>query len=443
LRSNSVLADDDFDVVIVTPTYLSSNPRVVKEADALARAGLRVCVVFSQGPVAWARADDETVTAGRGWRAHPVRWSRTRRGESAAYWRSTLRFHLARRLPFSTRGPLPVVLRAECRTFSELAAAAAEIKGRLYVGHYPEGLAAAAAAAAKRNAQFAYDVEDLHTGEDADTPRGRARSSRVFQIERRYIGACAYVSAVSSHVADAIAERYPGVVPFVVYNTFPWEDRASIDGETRDRRGPATSLYWQSQVIGFDRGLQDVVRALGRVEGPFQFHVRGWYTAEVAAELDGLARTTGVAGRMFLHPRVPPSTLLSRAVEHDIGLALEQPISANKMLTASNKLFFYLLAGLAVVATDTIGQRTVLQQIPGAGDLYPPGDVEALATILNRLMNDPALLARRRQAALGAASSRWNWETEQGRLVEVVHRVLKLEPRSTLSFAGAARQLAD
>jgi len=39
----------NFDVVIVTPTYLSSNPRVVKEADALANAGLRVCVVFSQG----------------------------------------------------------------------------------------------------------------------------------------------------------------------------------------------------------------------------------------------------------------------------------------------------------------------------------------------------------------------------------------------------------
>jgi glycosyltransferase involved in cell wall biosynthesis len=443
LRSNNVPADDDADVVIVSPTYVSSNPRVVKEANALAAAGLRVCVVFSQGPVAWARADDETVTAGRDWRAHPVRWSRAVRGEAGRYWRSTLRFHLARRLPFSTRGPLPVVLRAECRTFSELAAAAGQIRGRLYIGHYPEGLAAAAAAAAQRNAQFAYDAEDLHTGEDADTPRGRERSSRVFRIERRYIGGCAYVSAVSSHVADAIAERYRGVAPFVVHNTFPWEDRASIDGDIKDRRGPETSLYWQSQVIGLDRGLQDVMRALGRVDRPFQFHVRGWYTADVAEELDRLAQTTGIAGRMFLHPRVPPSTLLSRAVEHDIGLALEQPISANKMLTASNKLFFYLLAGLAVVATDTVGQRTILQQTAGAGDLYPPGDVGALAEILTRLVSDPALLARRRQAALSAASSRWNWEMEQGVLVEAVRRTLKLEPRSTLSYAGAARQLAD
>jgi glycosyltransferase involved in cell wall biosynthesis len=450
---SSNAAGDSFDVVIVTPTYISSNPRVVKEANALAAAGLRVCVVFSQGPMIWAREDDAAVAAVCQWRAHPVRWSRSVAAERGAYLRSTLRFHVARRLPFSTRGPWPVVVRAECRTYPELARAAAGMRAGLYIGHYPEGLAAAAYAARRWNARTAYDVEDLHTEEDPPTSVGRDRSRRVFQIERRYIGACAYLSSVSSGVAAALAERYPGVAPLVIHNVFPWKDRDAIDGLAKDRRGPAVSLYWYSQVIGFDRGLQDVIRALGRVRTPFQLHIRGFHSETVAQRLRALAVEAGIAERLFIHQRVQPSELLSRTVEHDIGLALEQPVSRSRELSVTNKLFFYLLAGLAVVATDTAGQRGVLQQMNGAGDLYPAGDDAALAEILNRLLTDPSHLARRRQAALTAAASRWNWETEQERLTQTVRRALHLEarPSQSIEYSGTvtsqpavhARRLAD
>lgn len=442
MPSNEPAAGEGFDVVIVTPTYISSNPRVVKEANALAAVGLRVCVVFSQGPMTWARAEDAAVAAGCRWHARPVRWSRSISAERGAYLRSTVRFHLARRLPFSTRGPLPVVVRAECRTYPELASAAAAIRGGLYIGHYPEGLAAAAHAARQWKARTAYDVEDLHTEEDAPTRAGRDRSRRVFEIERRHIGACAYVSAVSEGVAAALADRYAGVEPFVLHNVFPWKDRDAIDGLVKDRRGPALSLYWYSQVIGFDRGLQDAIRALGRVRAPFQLHVRGFHSEAVAERLRALAADAGIADRLFIHHRVQPSELLSRTVEHDIGLALEQPVSRSRELSVTNKLFFYLLAGLAVVATDTAGQRGVLQQMNGAGDLYPAGDDRALAEILNRLVTDPSHLARRRQAALAAAASRWNWETEQDRLVQAVGRVLQPERRSSESPAFAGRAVA-
>jgi glycosyltransferase involved in cell wall biosynthesis len=429
-RSDDANVGDDFDVVIVTPTYISSNPRVVKEADALAGAGLRVCVVFSQGPMEWARDDDEMVAAGRPWRAHAASWSRSLPAERGRYLRSTLRFHLARRLPFSTRGPLSLVVRAECRTFSELARAAAAISGRLYIGHYPEGLAAAAYAAQRWNARTAYDVEDLHTEEDAPTRRGRQRSRRVFHIERHHIGRCAYVSAVSEGVAQALADRYKGITPLVIHNVFPWKDRDTIDGQIKDRRGRAVSLYWYSQVIGLDRGLQDVIRALGQVRAPFQLHVRGFHSDDTARHLRSLAAASGVADRLFVHGRVPPTELLSRTAEHDIGLALEQPVSRSRELSVTNKLFFYLLAGLAVVATATRGQQAVLRQMPGVGDVYPPDDHVALAGILNRLLSDPSLLAARRQAALAAACSRWNWETEQAPLIQAVHRALNPNVRA-------------
>lgn len=45
-------------VCIVTPGYISSTPRVVKEAEALSQAGYRVRVVFSQGDLERARQHD-------------------------------------------------------------------------------------------------------------------------------------------------------------------------------------------------------------------------------------------------------------------------------------------------------------------------------------------------------------------------------------------------
>src|SRR5580692_5024949 len=54
-------------VCIVTSEQLSSNPRVVKEADALAEAGCEVRVVACQW-MDWARREDAALLQDRAWR---------------------------------------------------------------------------------------------------------------------------------------------------------------------------------------------------------------------------------------------------------------------------------------------------------------------------------------------------------------------------------------
>jgi glycosyltransferase involved in cell wall biosynthesis len=134
-----------------------------------------------------------------------------------------------------------------------------------------------------------------------------------------------------------------------------------------------------------------------------------------------------VADRIHFYPQVHPGELLSRCAEHDVGLALEQPVSRNRLETVTNKIFFYLLAGLAVAATDTPGQRRVMSEVPDAGFLYSPGDHAALARGLQRWLDDPAALQRARAAALEAARTRWSWEIEREQLLRAVRRVLPLD----------------
>jgi glycosyltransferase involved in cell wall biosynthesis len=196
-----------------------------------------------------------------------------------------------------------------------------------------------------------------------------------------------------------------------------------LDGKVRDRRGHDVSLYWYSQVVGLDRGLQDVIRAAGLWRGRVQLHIRGKLRADVKAELSRHASECGSADRVFFQPVVPPGELLARAAEHDIGLALEQPVNASRRLTVTNKLFFYMLAGLALAASETEGQRAILATCPAAGFLYQPGDYKALAAGLQELIDSPARLRQSKEAALRAAHERWNWEAESRKLTSLVASV--------------------
>jgi glycosyltransferase involved in cell wall biosynthesis len=399
-------------VRIVTPGYISSTPRVVKEADALQEAGYEVSVVFAQGGLDTLREFDSELLAGKPWR-----WSAIDGSGTGARWRN----RAARRAPSILLGLGSIAAVAESAVYPDLASAAASEMADLYIGHYPAGLAAAVEAAGRWGARAGYDAEDLHSGEGGD----RRRIRRVRAIERRCLRRCAQVTASSPRIAAELERRYGIEPPVVIHNVFPWSDRRRMDGRRQDRRGPELSIYWYSQTVGLDRGLQDAIRAAGRL--PVQLHVRGALSEEVRVELFRLAAEHGAESKLFFHQPVAPSELLSRAAEHDVGLALEHPVDVNKPMAASNKLFLYLLAGLAVAATDVEGQAAVLRASPGAGFLYPPGDSAKLALLLSRWIERPDELAQSRRSALDAARTRWNWESESRALISLARRTLDRE----------------
>jgi glycosyltransferase involved in cell wall biosynthesis len=112
-------------------------------------------------------------------------------------------------------------------------------------------------------------------------------------------------------------------------------------------------------------------------------------------------------------------------MSHDVGLALEEYESINKDLTASNKIFEYLRAGLAVIATETRGQREVMAECTEAGLLIPPGDPELLTNAMQRMINEPELLLNARNRAAEAAQGTWAWETHSRDLAFSISAALK------------------
>ena len=406
-------------VCIVTPGFISSSPRVFREADALASAGFDVRVVFTQGPLEALRRFDVETTAGRRWRWDAVKWSAAP-GERVAFYWSGIRHRMFNRLPVGVQRLAPVAERAEGRVAPELATLAAAEPADLYIGHYPTGLAAASSAAARHGARLGYDVEDLYVEIRPSAMVSVAERSRIEAIERRYVGACAHITAASQPLADEFATRYGGSSPLAIHNCHAWSDRGTIDGLTRDRAGRKPSLYWYSQTVGLDRGLQDVIVAASRLNGAVQLHIRGTIDGHVRDVLTRLARDRGIESDVHLHGPVPPGDLLSRAAEHDIGLAVETPDSLSRQLSVTNKLFLFLTAGLAIAASDLPGQRSVLATCGAASRSFPAGQPDRLADILRTWITHPPALEAARAQALTAAKDRWNWEQEGGRLVNAV-----------------------
>lgn len=406
-------------ICIVTPGYLCSTPRVVKEADALSAAGFSVRVVTTQGDLEERRAHDLVTAAGKAWQWIPVGWSN---GNSLRFPYTRLRRRMFQLLP--ARLPVPGVLeRAEGRLYPELARAAGAQQAELFIGHYPVGLAAAARAATRWNARLVFDAEDLHHAEPPATKEGRRAALRIDLLQKRYLPRCSHVSVASELFKDDLRARYGCQSLVAVPNAF------SVNGAERPRReGRPMSIYWFSQTIGLDRGLQDLIQAAGHLSQRVEVHLRGSVSEQVRTELLRIASTCGVAGSLFFHPQIAPDLLPAAAMEHDVGFAGEPPVNRSRELTISNKLFAYLSAGLAVAATDLPGQRLVLQTAPAAGFLYRPGDVETLASGLQGWLADPAELQNAQRSSLQAARTTWNWEHYAQKLVAAVAATLDAPP---------------
>jgi glycosyltransferase involved in cell wall biosynthesis len=110
------------------------------------------------------------------------------------------------------------------------------------------------------------------------------------------------------------------------------------------------------------------------------------------------------------------------SLPYDIGLSPEQGQTLNNRLCLGNKPLTYILAGLAVVITDSVGQRSFAGDLGGGALRYQAGDIASLAKGLRRWAEDRGLLRHARQAAWQAAIRRWNWEhpSEKGALIEAV-----------------------
>jgi glycosyltransferase involved in cell wall biosynthesis len=390
---------------------------MVKAAAALQEAGHAVRLVSAQFLDWAARADQamaETKTCT--WKVVDYRRSTT----PARYWETGLRFHAARGwvgLVGASRVSLGTVGAAAGRGYRDLLNVARSEPADLFYGGTSGGLAVVAQAARSAGVPYGLDLEDFH--EDCEHgPAGDRSRDLVHRLLLEVLPEAAFVTAGSSAIAAQYQQAY-GIPVLPIHNTF------SLPAQAPDPESPgngALRLYWFSQTIGAGRGLEDVVRAIGLAGIRAELHLRGREVPQYVADLRRLASETSAQLLVHVHQPAPPGEMVQLSLPYDIGLSPEQGQTLNNRLCLGNKPLTYVLAGLAVVITESVGQRSFADDLGEGALRYPAGDVASLADGLRRWSEDRGLLHRARQAAWQAAKHRWNWEhpSEKGALIEAV-----------------------
>jgi glycosyltransferase involved in cell wall biosynthesis len=162
------------------------------------------------------------------------------------------------------------------------------------------------------------------------------------------------------------------------------------------------------------KGVDALLRAMTHLPGVKGLIVGGHPAEPDLPRLRALARELGLHERVGFTGLVPPSDVASHLARADILVLPNSATAVSAAYTSPLKLFEYLAAGRAIVASDLPALREVLQHEVNAL-LVPPDDPAALAAGLGRLVNDPALAARLARAAFDLAPQ-FSWARRAERL---------------------------
>ncbi|NTS43788.1 hypothetical protein HRG84_23100 [Flavisolibacter sp. BT320] len=399
-------------ILFITTNSLATNPRLVKELWACLNAGHQATVI-SFSFQNWSGPLDEKIRGKLAGHANLILLS----GDRTDKWQwmaSTAMNVTARYLSKVFPSNLYLATISFSKRSWLLLNKLKMVHGSydLVIAHNPGAFVPAHYFAKRHKVPLGIDLEDYHPGESS-IPEEVRRSEYVLESVCQQ---AAILTASSQRILCEAKKWLDGkpVTTTVIRNVFSRHHQPAF----KDLAVEPLKLIWFSQTVGLNRGIQDAILAMNRVTSGFmELTIAGYCQSGVREQLSQLL-TKGKHRLRFLDP-LPEADLIETCSRHHIGLALEPGFSLNNELALSNKLFAYLLAGNAVVASETKAQKEFMQAYEGIGQSYPIGAVESLARIFSTYIEQPILLQKTRDAAWRLAKTELNWEEESGRFLQI------------------------
>jgi glycosyltransferase involved in cell wall biosynthesis len=252
------------------------------------------------------------------------------------------------------------------------------------------------------------------------------------EFENRFIWRLAYSSMikymlhryapevdVSMTVAPAIAERYRRefqMETIVVLNA----PSARELPPAREKRADVRLIHHGAAIP--DRRLEVMIEALARCQSRYTLHfMLTGADSGYANHLKKLSHEL-TPGRVFFHDPVPPSDVVRRISEFDLGFCYIAPTNYNYFVSLPNKFFDFIAAGLPVCIGPSPSMAEIVRSY-GLGCVATSFEPQAVAAMLNELT--PEQYFKMQEGARRAAAE-INAEREMGKLVEVYQRLLRV-----------------
>jgi len=304
-------------------------------------------------------------------------------------------------------------LLSERRLDDRLVSAAIESQPQVIHSNDLDTLHVGAEVSSRTGARLVYDAHELF----AETAGRRWWRRELLRMrERRHISAADRVLTVNPLIAELLQQRHRlAEKPLVVYNG----PSACLDRPSPDNT-PVRLLY--QGAFHPNRGLEALVSSMDPLRDTCELVLQGWGTLE--DELRGIVQRRRLDRVVHFRPPCPPHEVVRQAALCDVGVIVHKADSLNNKLSSPNKLFDYMGAGLAVLASDLPFLRSVIEA-ERCGALFDPAVDGSIAETVRTLAADPiALRQMKRNSA--AACSKFAW-SEQERVLVGVYEQLKMD----------------
>jgi glycosyltransferase involved in cell wall biosynthesis len=223
-------------------------------------------------------------------------------------------------------------------------------------------------------------------------------------------------------VCDSIGlemrQRYDGPKPLRIIRNIP---EIQNSDHVRDLR-QELKLPSQMKVVlyqggvGPSRNLEPVIRSLPHIP-EVVFAIRGPGTDRYGKVYEQLASQLGVSDRLFCLPPVPSTEVVPEAKTADAGLwTLLANVGLNFKYSLPNKVFEYMAAGIPLLAADLPEVRRIVDE-HRIGACFDPDDPKSIADAIRKTM-DPVFAAECR-ANMAGATKAYNSTTEWQKLVDL------------------------
>lgn len=396
-------------IVLITTTQPAVNPRIVKEADTFAAYGHDVTVLYCY-VANWAQIADKEVLQNAKWKYKQVGGNNK---SSLNYQWTRLKYGICKKIN-SIFGEKILAERAHARCYKELLAAAIKTKADLYIGHNPGAIAIAVNAAKLNKAESGFDFEDYHRGEyNNNSDLG---FKRQVYLENLYINKFDFLSAASPLIKKQIESDFPALkIPFItLLNCFSFQNQLLFRNDVQKSK---LKLCWFSQHIGRDRGLELLIMALKEINDlNIELSLIGNCSIENLNYFKKLSEN--FAQNINFISAVSPDKLFEILPDFDIGLALEIDKPLNRSICLTNKIFGYILAGNAIILTETIMQNQFNNEYK-IGQSFPINDLEKLKSCI-LFYKDKKKLLQQRKYNYELAKNTLNWEKESKKILDLI-----------------------
>ena len=398
--------------MLITTGQPSTNPRIVKEADALHAAGYEVTLLYSFF-IHWATDKDRVLLQKVSWKYQLAGGSPD--NKKNLYFFTRIRNKIAGVLNTYVGNNFLFAERTQARAYDELLSAAKQIKADWYIGHNLGALPIAVNAARFNHAKAGFDFEDYHRGEIL--PGDKKIINRIVYLENKYVPFLNYYSTASPLITAATKKNhlnFKGTV-ITLLNCFPLNQQPAF--REKNAGDSTLQLFWFSQTIGTNRGLEILISALKVLnDATIHLTLAGRCNEEMQQYIHNNA--VSIINNIHFVGIIQPEDLPAFASQFDVGMAIELAVPENRDICLTNKIFTYLLAGNAIILSTT-QMQSEFNKLYQVGESFSAMDITELSNIIARF-KDSVRLNTQRHYNYDLAKNKMNWEKESQKISDLL-----------------------